>query len=424
MPNLSILKHPVWLRVGTLLDGSSTQPLKNANLVYDTNQILFVGSASELPKAELLKAGQTAPDLELPNHTILPGLIEAHAHLFLEGGELDVDKRTAYLKQSPAELLSHALTRFNSLVRIGICAVRDAGDKDGVGLALARIYESDHTRVLPYLDSPGAAIHHRGRYGSFMADPLENHQSLEDCVSARIRAGADRIKLIPTGIINFQKGAVTTEPQMTSEEVQRLVRASRALRKQTFAHASGDKGIDRALDGSVDSVEHGFFVRDDQLARMRDENIAWVPTFAPVQAQVDHAERMRWDDNVVSNLKNILENHAASLVKAHSMGVKIIAGSDAGSYAVPHAAGLYYELELMERAGLPTLGVINSATGVPSERLAFKQKLGQIKPGYLPRFLLLQKSVLETVRDLSGPKTVIFDGHPHNGLMTSEASGL
>ena len=270
MPNLSILKHPVWLRVGTLLDGTSTQPLKNANLVYDTNQILFVGSTSELPTPELLKPAQTAPDLDLSNHTVLPGLIEAHAHLFLEGGELDPDKRSAYLKQSPADLLSHALKRFNNLVRLGICAVRDAGDKDGVGLALARIYENNPRRVFPYLDSPGAAIHHRSRYGSFMADPLENYQSPEDCVSARIRAGADRIKLIPTGIINFQKGAVTSEPQMTSAEVQRLVRAARALRKQTFAHASGDKGIDRALDGGVDSIEHGFFVRDDQLTHMRD----------------------------------------------------------------------------------------------------------------------------------------------------------
>ena len=103
--------------------------------------------------------------------------------------------------------------------------------------------------------------------------------------------------------------------------------------------------------------------------------------------------------------------------------MKIIAGSDAGSYAVPHATGLYHELELMERAGLPSLVVINSATGVSSERLAFKQKLGQIKPGYLPRFLLLEKSPLETVRDLA-TKTIIFNGRPYESLLPSKLAGL
>src|SRR5262249_16521800 len=116
---------------------------------------------------------------------------------------------------------------------------------------------------LPYLDSPGAAIHHRGRYGSFMAEPLENFASPRACVEARVNAGADRIKLIPTDIINFKAGAVTTEPQMSVGEVAEIVAAAKSFGRQTFAHASGDDGILRAIDGGVDSVEHGFFIRDD-----------------------------------------------------------------------------------------------------------------------------------------------------------------
>src|SRR5207248_11424643 len=111
----------------------------------------------------------------------------------------------------------------------------------------------------------------------------------------------------------------------------------------TFAHASGDKGIEHAVEGGVDSIEHGFFIRPDQLARMRDRQIAWVPTFAPVQAQVEHAAEMGWDQTIVSNLRQILEQHAASLIKAAELGVRIIAGSDAGSYGVPHGHGLLRE---------------------------------------------------------------------------------
>jgi imidazolonepropionase-like amidohydrolase len=402
--------RPIWLQVGTLLDGSSTAPLRNAHLVYDASTIRYVGGTNSPPPTDLLKPGQTAPDAILPHHTMLPGLIEAHAHLFLEGGELNLEKRQAYLKQGPAELLDLARLRLEKLIRLGIMTVRDAGDKDGVGLALAKLYTGLERPVMPYLDSPGAAIHRKGRYGSFMAEPLENYPSLRACVEARFQAGAYRIKLIPTGIINFKKGTITTEPQMIRDEVAEIVAAAKAHGKQTFAHASGDDGVEIAIEGGVDSVEHGFFIRDDQLARMRDRQIAWVPTFAPVQEQVDHAAEMGWDDTTKSNLQRILDQHASSLVKAHTMGVQIIAGSDAGSCGVAHGLGLLHELEVMERAGLPTLAVLSAGTGVPSARLGFAEETGRIKPGYRARMILTENSPVETVCNLNKPRFSIFDG--------------
>jgi imidazolonepropionase-like amidohydrolase len=444
----------VWLRVGTLIDGVSTKPLRNASLVYSREQIHFVGEENALPPPELLSAGQRGPDLDLPDHTLLPGLIEAHAHLFLEGGELNLDKRSAYLKQTPETLLRAATARLEKLVRLGIIAVRDAGDKDGVGLALSKLYASRSSRreeapisksairnpqsaidqslltsaatspLMPYIDSPGAAIHHRGRYGSFMAEPIENVASPRACVEARVKAGADRIKLIPTGIINFKAGAVTTEPQMSTGEVSEIVEAAKSFGKQTFAHASGDDGIGRAIDGGVDSIEHGFFIRDDQLAQLRDRQIAWVPTFAPVQEQVDHADVMGWDERVVSNLKRILEQHAARLVKAHELGVQIIAGSDAGSVGVGHGLGFLHELELMERAGLSPLAVLNAATGAGSNRLAFKEKFGQIQPGFQSRFILTRHAPLERISHLRKQKCVVFDGAVLAGDETVDAGGL
>jgi imidazolonepropionase-like amidohydrolase len=411
-------ERPVWLRVGSLLDGASAAPLKNAHVVYDEKQILFAGADS--PPRDFLRAGQSAPDLDLPQFTLLPGLIEAHAHFFLEGGELDLDKRAAYLEQSPEQLLRLALPRLEKLVSLGVVAVRDAGDKHGVGLALSRLYRSAERPLMPYVDSPGAAIHHRGRYGSFMAEPIEDCAAPAACVEARVKAGADRIKLIPTGIINFKKGAVTTTPQMSEEEIRALVAAAQFFGRQTLAHASGDEGIERAIEGGVDSIEHGFFVRDDQLAKMRDHNIAWVPTFAPVRKQIDHAGRMQWDSEIVSNLQRVLDQHAASLVRAHAMGVPILAGSDAGSVGVAHGLDFFYELELMERAGLPPLAVLNAATGAGSRRLAFREQFGQIRPGYLSRFLLTRHSPLEGVANLRKPKSVVFDG----AVFASDASAF
>lgn len=409
--------HPVWLHVGTLLDGSNAAPAKEAHVVYDAAGVRFVGRDGQIPPASLVRPGQTAPDVFAPDATLMPGLIDAHTHLFLEGGELDLDQRAASLKQTPAELLAAAMPRLEKLVRLGLAGVRDAGDKDGVGLALSRRYKALSAQPsalsaepMPYLDSPGAAIHRRGRYGSFMGGALEEFASPADCVAARIADGADRIKLIPTGIINFQKGAVTAEPQMTTAELREFAAAANGAGRQTLAHASGDAGIERVVEGGVDSVEHGFFMRDDQLERMRDRRIAWVPTFAPVQVQVDEAARYNWDANVTGNLQRILDAHAASLVKAHALGVTILAGSDAGSCGVAHGLGLLYELELMERAGLPAAAVIQAATGAAADRLAFGQKFGRIAPGWLSRFILTRHSPLETVKNLRRERTVVFDG--------------
>ena len=412
----------VWLRVGTLIDGVSAAPLHNANVVYDRNSILFVGE--DLPPRDLLNPSQSVPNHELLQYTLLPGLTDAHTHFFLEGGELDADKRAAYLKQTPAELMDHAKQRLEKLVRLGITATRDAGDKDGVGLALSRLSSSAERPLMPYVDSPGAAIHHRGRYGSFMAEPFEDCSTPRQCVEERVRAGADRIKLIPTGIINFKKGAVTAAPQMSAERVGEFVAAAKEFGKQTLAHASGDAGIEHVIDGGVDSVEHGFFVRDDQLAKMRDKEIAWVPTFAPVQCQVDHADRMGWDAEIVGNLKKILDAHAKRLVKAHAMGVQVIAGADAGSYGVAHGLGLLYELELMQRAGLSPLAVINSATGAGSKRLAFKETFGQIMPGFLSRFILTRHTPLEDVANLRKERMVVFDGAVFAARENIDATGL
>jgi imidazolonepropionase-like amidohydrolase len=203
-----------------------------------------------------------------------------------------------------------------------------------------------------------------------------------------------------------------------------LISAAKTFGKQTFAHASGDAGIEHAIAGGVDSVEHGFFIRKDQLARMRDQQIAWVPTFAPVQKQVDHAGRMGWDEKTISNLRKILEQHAASLLQAHAMGVQIIAGSDAGACGVAHGHGFLYELELLERAGLPALAVINAATGSSSKRLGFKENFGQIKPGYQSRFILTRYSPLEGIANLRKDKLVVFDGAVYDSMENSDATGL
>jgi imidazolonepropionase-like amidohydrolase len=106
------------------------------------------------------------------------------------------------------------------------------------------------------------------------------------------------------------------------------------------------------------------------------------------------------------------------------MGVLIVAGSDAGSVGVAHALGLLYEMELMERAGMPAISVVNAATGVSSGRFGYREKIGRIEPGYLGRFILTRHSPAETVSNLRRPRWIVFDGEAHSAGGVSEEKGL
>ena len=403
--------------VGQLLDAKNQRVLKNAHLIYDQNHIIYVGS--EAPEEAILD-GRKSPDLILPEYTAMPGLIEGHSHTFLEGAELAAEKRADYQKQDPQSLFEKAEARLRTLARMGIIAMRDGGDKDQIGLRLSKLTAAkDCPAFTAKVFSPGAGIHRQGRYGSFFGQPLEDHADIESCVRARVAEGADHIKIVPTGIINFLRGLVIAKPQFSVEEVQQFKQAARAHQKHLMAHASGDIGVGYAIDGGVDTLEHGFFITDDQLHRMRDLGISWVPTFTPVQEQLDHADVMGWAGETLDNLKRILENHARSLQKAIAMGINVLVGSDSGSCGVAHGSGLFYEMELLENAGMPTLDILCQATHGNNTLLTGNQPCGSFERGFKPRFILTKNNPFETVKKLCLERLVVFDGEAESSATVS-----
>ncbi|MGD9636478.1 MAG: amidohydrolase family protein [Pirellulales bacterium] len=416
----------MWLRVGQLIDGKSRASARNADIVFDADGIRFVGREGEPPSPAFLPDGQDGPDAVLSEMTLLPMLIEAHAHLFLDGAPIDVELRERYLEHPREWMLERSRARWEKILTCGVGAVRDAGDKHDVGLTLAAESKLQHgrRRTSPYFDSPGAAIYHRGRYGSFMGEPIEDFASPAACVSQRVAAGADRIKLLVSGIINFAAGRVTAPPQMPVEEVAEVVAAARSCGRQTFAHASGTPGIENAIAGGVTTVEHGFFVTRDQLAQMRDRQIGWVPTFAPVALQSERAHELGHDAAVRDRLARILAEHGEMLCHAAEIGVPIVAGSDAGSCGVPHGLGLLDELVHMERAGLAPLAVLRSATGDSANLLDFAEPIGTIAAGRRARFILTEHDPLSTVTNLRKEKLILFDGRVIASPAEIDADGL
>jgi imidazolonepropionase-like amidohydrolase len=420
----------VWLHAGTLVDGGGGSPARDVHVVYDRAGIRWIGPPGQTPPRDLLRGAPRHPDIDATGFTLLPMLVESHAHLAFAGGDTNAESRAATRALDSRALIARALDRLPRLVRQGVGTVRDAGDRHGVGLALAAHVDrvSHHNAArdaapCPHVESPGAAIHHDGRYGAFMGEAAERYASPEACVGARIAAGADRIKLIASGIIDFGRPTRRPGRQMSAQEVALYVAAAHARNRQVFAHASGEEGIEAVVEGGVDSVEHGFFIRDDQLARMRDRDIAWVPTFAPIRYQLDHADQCGWRGESVDYLRRILDGHASALRRAHAMGVRIVAGSDAGSFGVPHGTGLFDELTLMEEAGLPTLAVIHSATGAPATRFGFRRPVGRIVAGAPSRFILARHSPLATVTNLRRERQVVVDGDVFDPITEEAPAG-
>lgn len=289
-----------------------------------------------------------------------PGLVEGHAHLFLDGDERGFAARKAHLTAGREAWLKTGRANLARYARAGITTVRDAGDAHGINHTLRD--EGGPVRLL----SAGAGIRAAGRYGSFFADELAHHP--EAAVERVAASGADQVKLVVSGIIDFAAGRVKGAPQFDLATLTRLVRAAHEHRLPTLAHCSGRDGLARALAAGVDSIEHGFFLEPDDVQRMADQGTAWVPTFAPVDAVRDDPVACRLDEAAVGGVERILDHHRRMLAVADAFGVDLVAGSDAGSWGVAHVSGLHHELGRMAAAGLSTSAVLRSATSTPRRR--------------------------------------------------------
>jgi imidazolonepropionase-like amidohydrolase len=285
-----------------------------------------------------------------------PGLVEAHCHLFLDGAELDLAKRNAY-QERPQDFAATGRVNLDRMRDAGITLTRDAGDRWGINHALRA------ENGLVGIRSAGRAIRRKGRYGSFMADEVTDAASATAAV--RARTDVDDIKIVLTGIIDFAAAQVKGAPQFDLAELTAICDTARELGKPTFAHCSGRDGLELAVAAGVGSVEHGFFLDTALLGRMAERGVAWTPTWSPVAWVRDNPAALNLDERSVAGVAAILDNHRRCLAEAHRLGVRILAGSDAGSLGVVHGVALADEFQALADAGLPAAAILATATSAP-----------------------------------------------------------
>lgn len=332
---------------------------------------------------------------------LMPGLVEAHCHLFLDGGLLDFDVRTAYLNAPLEEMLAIARNNIAASLAAGITLVVDAGDRYGVN----HLCRQESKKVT--VRSAGLALRRPGRYGGFMAREVSTREEIA-CAIKEISKSADDLKVIQTGIIDFKSGTVKGEPQFDVPELRYIVQLARELGLRTLVHCSGSLGLESAVAAGVDSIEHGFFMTRDILKSMADKDIAWVPTFSPVYFQWRRPEIAGWDEQTVANLRCILDAHNEHVALADALGVDLIAGSDAGSHGVPHGESLIEELNFFLKIGLPMDAVLRSATSLPRKR--WGAETARLEVGQMADFIVLEGSPFEDPRHLRTVVEIYWHG--------------
>lgn len=366
--------------------------------------VIADGHVVEIATAEKPALFNALPDAPQRASFLMPGLVDAHVHVFLDGGQLDATRRADYLKAPVEEMQAVTVRNARAAMACGVTLVRDAGDRYGLNHWLRARAAADFG--LPAVRSAGLGLKRPKRYGAFMGRDVASSDEIVAAVH-ELALDCDDIKLILTGIIDFEAGRVAGEPQFDRESAELVVRTAHALGKRVFAHCSGEAGLDVAIGAGVDSIEHGFFMRADQAQAMADKGIAWTSTFAPVHFQWACPEVAGWSPRTVENIARILGNHAENLVRAEDAGVTLLCGSDAGSHGVRHGEGLIEELQWLRDAGLSVEVVLRAATG--AARAHFGEP-ARLTVGSQFDAVLLDASPFELFDALRAPVTVFRHG--------------
>ena len=217
----------------------------------------------------------------------------------------------------------------------GIIFVRDGGDALGVS---ARAKELAPEYGIDYR-TPVFAIHKEGHYGSIVGKSFSTMLEFHKRVLEAKEQGADFIKIMTTGLLDFNAhGAITGTP-LDAAEVKEMVHIAHEEGMAVMSHTNGTYGVQAAVEAGVDSLEHGNYMNEESLTMLSESHTVWVPTLVTVRNLLGDG---RYADET---LKPIIETAEENVRKSFGLGVKVAPGSDAGAYRVLHGQGIQDEMQ-------------------------------------------------------------------------------
>ena len=263
---------------------------------------------------------------------------ECHAHVIMDG----MNYKVAVALHKNGVCQEAVRTHLEAYQKAGITFVRDGGDAWGASRyarSVAAEYGIDYR-------TPVFAIHLKGHYGGIVGHPFADRTEYKQLVKQAKEEGADFIKIMVSGILDFAHAGTLTEPGLDREWIRFMIGTAHEAGMAVMAHCNGDRTCYETLEAGVDSLEHGFFMEDETLSLLAERGTAWFPTFAPVGNLLGCGRFP--DEEIQKNLDMQMKN----VKKAAKLGAHIGLGSDAGAYLVPHGTGTRDEYQYLRSAGV------------------------------------------------------------------------
>ena len=343
--------------------------------------------------------------LDLGGLTLLPGLFNCHTHLCLSGA---ADPARALAQESYATTVIQATLRARHTVEAGVTTIRDLGGREYADIAVRDAVRAGLVPG-PRIIAAGRGVCMTGGHGwQMLARQADGADEVRKAVREQLRAGADVIKLIATGGV-MTPGVDPTSAQLTVDELRAGVTEAHKARRKAAAHAQAEDGIALCLEAGIDTIEHGIFLTEVLAARMAAQAAALVATLVAPHAIVEGGIAAGIPEFAVKKSAAVRDRHLESFRLAMRAGVRIAAGTDAGTPLNPHGT-IVPELMLMAGAGMAPLEVIRSATSVAAVVAGLEHETGRVAPGLAADLLVVEGNPAESLKALDAVRLVIADG--------------
>ncbi len=259
---------------------------------------------------------------------------ECHAHIFLNG--YDYRKAVETQKNGPRDALIRS--HLKEYQKRGIRFVRDGGDHYGVSRRTAQLageYGIDYR-------TPVFAIYKEGHYGKIVGKSFSDMKEYHRRVLEAAAEGADFIKIMTTGLLDFADHGKITGTPLSATDVKEMVHIAHEEGFSVMEHTNGERAVREAAVAGADSIEHGNYVDEEAMWAMKENKTVWVPTITVVKNMIGCG---RFSDEV---LEKIWETGSRNIQRGYEIGVQLALGSDAGAYLVPHGQGIKDEWECFQ----------------------------------------------------------------------------
>lgn len=230
----------------------------------------------------------------------------------------------------------------------GIMAIRDGGDNHGISLVAREI--ANYLGIT--FRSPGWAVYKKGMYGNFLGRPVVGIDDFKDMFKELLKIKVDHLKIILTGLVDFEHYGRVGDIGFSMEELKYMVQSAKDKGLPVMVHANSPAGVRMAIEAGADTIEHGYFLEDEELHMMREKCVTWIPTLAPLGNILYSKELQGLYNDKIENIKKIFSGHLKAIKKALSLGVKVAIGSDSGSLGVYHAQGFFDEVRYFKKCGI------------------------------------------------------------------------